>query len=564
MSIDRNDALYHCLNLDFGDCQLNEEQTFACNHLLSTILKKNVDCIADDAKDKAKALFLELNERCRQYRVGHMHEHEYVCYSLMKEKLYTWTHEPKRLSAQRTFSTSAIMNLGDFGPGSSVGTRETSYLGKLANSVLTCTTPEVRRHWSLFTRGSVRSYLSEHEREKRFGPVELVQGSKFSTVDKTRDIARCIATEPSVNMHIQKGIAACLARSLRRYTGIDFALQQGRARRLARLGSIDGSFATIDLSSASDTISLRLMSDLLSDDFFLTLLMPRSKYCLVDKQPVKLFMMSSMGNGYTSSLQTMLFTSLVLSAYELLGIPIRVPNGKRDGNFSVFGDDMVVEAKAFPFIITMLEKLGMIPSKTKSFNSGDFRESCGADYFRGHNVRGVYNKSLYETHNLYATINLLTLWSARNGVPLVATNRLLRDWVPAVFIPFEAAEGANSVSGGIMTLRPPVRRNTPKRNKWYANGSIWYRRLLLTDETRSLEYYERNAVNGLLHAALKGALMGGKLVVRLNRQGETRFVWCLTPNWSYVSDATYEMFDIRGRASQLENICELYYGNSTL
>jgi hypothetical protein len=121
-------------------------------------------------------------------------------------------------------------------------------------------------------------------------------------------------------------LAACLEASLRRKYSLDIKYQAFAARELARLGSIDGSYATIDLKSASDTLSNRLIHKLFPKQFLLFADMLRVKYVdMPDGRRVKLGMYSTMGNGYTFALQTAVFLSVVVAVYDVLGIPLIKP-----------------------------------------------------------------------------------------------------------------------------------------------------------------------------------------------------------------------------------------------
>jgi len=74
-------------------------------------------------------------------------------------------------------------------------------------------------------------------------------------------------------------------------------------QRYALLGSIDGSLATIDLSSASDTVSYALVMSLLPSGWFDLLDLFRSECVEVPGGVIELEKFSSMGNAYTFELR---------------------------------------------------------------------------------------------------------------------------------------------------------------------------------------------------------------------------------------------------------------------
>jgi len=96
--------------------------------------------------------------------------------------------------------------------------------------------------------------------------AHYVLGSKGSTVPKNAKTDRFIATEPDLNGFVQKGIGGVLRKRLNK-VGLLLEDSQDRNQRLACRGSLDGSLATIDLSSASDTIARLLLDELLPNDW---------------------------------------------------------------------------------------------------------------------------------------------------------------------------------------------------------------------------------------------------------------------------------------------------------
>jgi len=311
---------------------------------------------------------------------------------------------------------------------------------------------------------------------------------------------------------------------------------------MAKLGSKNDSFATIDLKSASDTISLNLCRHLFPASFYELVSLFRTKSIEVEGKTIELHMMSTMGNGFTFPLQTIIFQSIVLAVYRLLGITPIYPRGNSLGNFSVFGDDIIVLKSAYETVIEALKMFGFIPNEEKSFGEGLFRESCGGDYYNGHFVRGVYNKTLRSPHHIYSTLNLLVFWSARHNVYIPETIKYLRSLVRWNPIPIENF----SVSGGVMVPSISGRES-----------GICYE-LNLRVRLSNLRRFERHYPNGLFHAALKGALRDGKLTERLFSV-KYHLVKCYVPNWDYVSDDTLAKFNLGGSTQAWRHACEWYY-----
>jgi len=90
--------------------------------------------------------------------------------------------------------------------------------------------------------------------------------SKLVFVPKDSRTFRSIGIEPVLNGLGQKGIGLHIKKRLLR-AGVDLSSQENN-QRLALRSSIDGTLCTIDLASASDTISYNLVQDLLPPPWF--------------------------------------------------------------------------------------------------------------------------------------------------------------------------------------------------------------------------------------------------------------------------------------------------------
>lgn len=227
--------------------------------------------------------------------------------------------------------------------------------------------------------------------------LPLVKGNRFSTVPKDSTKDRGICVEPTLNLFAQKGVGTELKRILRRIGLLvvppddtttvvkrrSEELSEDKHRRLARKGSLDGSLATIDLSDASDTICFWLVKLLLPEDWFSLLERFRSPATLFRGKWHILEKFSSMGNGFTFELETLLFYGIVRGIMESRGI---MPTSE---TLTVYGDDIICPCEVFDDVISALRFFGLTPNPKKSFSTGPFRESCGGDYFLGCPVRPV-------------------------------------------------------------------------------------------------------------------------------------------------------------------------------
>lgn len=233
-----------------------------------------------------------------------------------------------------------------------------------------------------------------------FYNLREVEGAVLFTVPKKTDIDRCACKEPDVNMFLQKGVGNLIRRRLRRF-GIQLN-DQSVNRGLARKGSMDGSLATLDLSSASDTMTIELVRALLPTDWFLYCNDIRSQNVDIDGTLVCTEMFSSMGNGFTFELESLLFFVLAkTTAYFTC----------TQGVISVYGDDIIVPSGMYEDVVFVLSIFGFTANMAKSFHTGPFRESCGGHYFNGEDVTPFYLKRR-PTHltDLIRLLNQLRRW----------------------------------------------------------------------------------------------------------------------------------------------------------
>lgn len=223
-------------------------------------------------------------------------------------------------------------------------------------------------------------------------PPEFVRGNRFTTVPKDTQKRRGICVEPSINVGYQLAVGKHLKGRLKTVAGLDLSgppsenvLSVGQLlhRELARQASIDGSYATIDLSNASDTVSFELVRLLLPTAWFELLDQLRSRFTYANGKWYALSKFSSMGNGFTFELETLIFAALIHGCGGKVGV-----------NAFVYGDDLIVEPNVARDLLPCLRMFGFTPNKRKTFLAGSFRESCGGDFFNGKAVRPHYIKEL--------------------------------------------------------------------------------------------------------------------------------------------------------------------------
>lgn len=227
--------------------------------------------------------------------------------------------------------------------------------------------------------------------------VQFVRGNVYFSVPKDATINRGCAKGPSLNVFYQLGLGREMKERLKK-AGLDLRAGQRVHAQVARLASQSGNVATIDLSSASDTVSYNLVKLLLPRRWWNALESLRETHTYLDGKWVRLEKFSAMGNGFTFELETVIFAAICGALHK---------GAFRYGKeILVYGDDIIVPNDMSLDVISALKFFGFTPNQKKTFNTGPFRESCGGDYFYGHNVR-PYNLDFVpeEPHELISLAN---------------------------------------------------------------------------------------------------------------------------------------------------------------
>lgn len=247
--------------------------------------------------------------------------------------------------------------------------------------------------------GGFSSGRSNLEPERAFykARTRMVVHNNITFVPKTAKTYRSIAVEPLLNGYVQKGIDESLRLRLKRI-GLDLSDQEPN-RQMAREGSFDDedAFCTIDLSAASDSISTELCRELLPYEWFYLLDSTRSRNYSYGGVVKPFHKFCSMGNGFCFPLQTLLFAA----ACHAVGA------GRPGIDFRVYGDDIIVRKQYFEPVMAVLRHMGFSANRDKTFNQGLFRESCGADWFGGEDVRPfTLDYALDSIQSVYKFLNL--------------------------------------------------------------------------------------------------------------------------------------------------------------
>lgn len=257
-----------------------------------------------------------------------------------------------------------------------------------------------------------RALLGDRIADYHFGDWEVVRGNRFDSVPKKSTTDRGICIEPTLNVFGQLGIGSYLKERLK-LIGVNL-YDQGINRMLVRHAR-DLGLCTIDLSMASDTLAALVVLYLLPLRWVELLSLFRSEETQApDESWVKLEKFSSMGNGYTFELESLIFSAAVF---------VTVPE-EEHVYCSIYGDDIICPRKYYDDVVDLLNHLGFRVNGTKSFRQGEFFESCGHDWFDNQEVRPFHLKGTVDSDDDGNPINVpysvriankLRLYSRKRG-----------------------------------------------------------------------------------------------------------------------------------------------------
>jgi len=254
-----------------------------------------------------------------------------------------------------------------------------------------------------------------------FTDPSTVRGNIFFTVPKDGTKFRGCCKEASIPIALQLEVGRILKSRLLR---IDINLKEGQQihRSLAREASITGSLATIDMSNASDTLCRVLPKLVLPGQWWELLNSLRATHTRVDGRWFRLEKFSSMGNGFTFELESLIFATLART--------VIAGEGGDPDIVRCYGDDLIVPSVHYRSVVAALRWFGFTPNMKKTFAEGPFRESCGGDYWNGTPVRAHYLQDLPdEPQHWISLANGLRRVAIADGAPPTRWGIVRRSWL---------------------------------------------------------------------------------------------------------------------------------------
>lgn len=282
-----------------------------------------------------------------------------------------------------------------------------------------------------------RVYLSDRPLTAYSSSVDYTPSGNAALSEDKPDIARLkfvpkdfkktrsICMEPIDYMWAQQAVRRWLENYLsssRFFRNHVFLHDQRKNQEASQFGSKTGLVDTIDLSSASDSVSWELVKRVFPSKVLKHLMATRTyRVELPDGSVQKVHKFAPMGSAVCFPVQTILYSivSQTIGICQACGLDWRQP-GCFDGMsdeyieklyrwtfrqhltdeatgayqpFLAYGDDIVLDRRMTSSVVECLSMLGFKVNIDKSFRADQaFRESCGEYHFDGHAVTPMFFK----------------------------------------------------------------------------------------------------------------------------------------------------------------------------
>jgi len=182
-----------------------------------------------------------------------------------------------------------------------------------------------------------------------------------------------------------------------------------------------------------------------------------------------------MGSALTFPVEAMVFSTIVFIGIEkVLNRRLTQKDVKSFlGRVRIYGDDIIVPVDFAESVISTLMSFGLKVNTDKSFWTGKFRESCGKEYYAGHDVSVVRVRQILpagrkDALEIISTVSLRNLmyyrgmWGVARGL-----DRLLEG-----IIPFPAVGPESPVLGKHSFLGYDTERMCPHLHRPLVKGLV--------------------------------------------------------------------------------------------
>jgi len=271
--------------------------------------------------------------------------------------------------------------------------------------------------------------------------------TKICLVPKDFKGPRLISAESTATQYLQQGQMRKMMHFIKYHPllRLSMRLDDQTFNQIRAKESVQNRQATVDLSNASDTVSVQLVWYLLSGVPKLRkyLFSTRSYYSQHKNKKIRLVAFAPMGSAVCFPVETLVFWALSMASVRLHRCehhPIKgviLPTWRNVApEVTVFGDDIIIPTDGcLETLLTTLQSVGCSPNMSKTCWKTPFRESCGKDYFNGIDVSIIRNRSFHygATNKLSDYPVLLDLQRKFFAIGLFRTARLLAGWAREIY-----------------------------------------------------------------------------------------------------------------------------------
>jgi len=550
------------LDIDPHDYHLDNVDRFHRDYQAVKFLSKHSGLNTGyDLKANAIAKFLQMEEQCKQTNS------RFKSYADLEKSAYAdWLFSLRRKIdlILGEFCVEELFEKSSWGPGVStlVKGEDVSATRKFQSET------GITDEWYALVRSALpAAYPLWFEEECESNSLFTMEvGNTIITVPKNSKTDRVIAVEPGLNLYFQKGVGAMIKTRLRA-VGVNLTDQRTN-QRLAKLGSKTGDLATVDFSSASDSIAWAVVHKLFPERWFTVLNGLRCKRGKLGDQVIEWEKFSSMGNGFTFELESLIFYAAALVACDYANC----------GSFSVnvYGDDVIINKQAYHLYVNFCEFLGFTVNSEKSYATSWFRESCGSYFFNGFDVKPIFHKEkLSNVLSVYKLANSIRGLARRFGLNnhcdmrFRSTWRLVLQGLPntlrSVKIPY--GQGDGGIHSNFDESTPVIFRNKNYESRPHVNGDGYSGYAFICLAERSV--LKPQDCRGLLLERLVG--IQGTHLEHLNRRETSDVPSPLSVRsiGSHVRASTRLTVDehfgnsLKEYSKSLHGLSDLAYGNDT-
>lgn len=270
----------------------------------------------------------------------------------------------------------------------------------------------------------------------RSKPVRLLHPCNTRAVFVPKDFRgpRLISVETAAMQFLQQGMMRRLVTVIDGHLKASVRMADQNFNRVRASSAIDLGYSTIDLSSASDTLSATLVWYLFRGvpHWRRALFSLRSDNVVFSDRQCRLVAMSPMGSAICFPVQTIVFTVMAIACVQK-AYGCSYVEAKR--LVRVFGDDIIVpDGPSTDLLLSFLTSVGCKVNVRKTCTLTPFRESCGGEWYNDvpvdfvKNRRYLYTAGELKLHPVFRSLQRkFFLQGYRN------TSELLLSWTRDIF-----------------------------------------------------------------------------------------------------------------------------------